>query len=96
MKSDSMYRINASADDLAIQDAIDTEDTIFLEREVAKLPEKLPVLEQVREWVVQKYGATIDGSGRLGLSGQVVHMAQERGLGKRKDMLIGVHGGALL
>ncbi|KAH3784095.1 hypothetical protein DPMN_162046 [Dreissena polymorpha] len=63
MKSDSMYRINASANDLAIQAATDTatEDTMFLELEVAKLPEKLPVLEQVREWVVQKHGATIDG-----------------------------------
>ncbi|KAH3898042.1 hypothetical protein DPMN_022239 [Dreissena polymorpha] len=88
MKSDSMSRIDANMNDLAIQ----AEDTLVLDRVVVQLPEKLPVFEQVREWVVHKYADTIDGVGAaLGLSGQVVYIAQERnrtyGLGKGKDML---------
>ncbi|KAH3844350.1 hypothetical protein DPMN_086608 [Dreissena polymorpha] len=101
MKSDPMSQINASVNDLAIQAVIDTatEDTLVLGRVVAKLPKKLPVLEQVREceWVVHKQVDTIDGVGAaLGLSGQVVHIAQERGrtyvLGKGNDMLHGSQG----
>ena len=67
MRSGSTSRINLSVNDLAIQAVKDTatEDTLVLDRVVAQLPEKLPVLEQVREceWVVHKQVDTIDGVG---------------------------------
>ncbi|KAH3754710.1 hypothetical protein DPMN_189391 [Dreissena polymorpha] len=52
------------------------------------------MLEQVLELIVlRKHVATIDVVGAaLGLSGQMVAMAQERGLGKGKFMLRGSLG----
>ncbi|KAH3813528.1 hypothetical protein DPMN_141989 [Dreissena polymorpha] len=93
IKSDLMSRINASVNGFAIHAVIDTaaENALASDRIVAQLPKKVPMLEQVLELtVLRTHRASIDVVGAaLGLSGQVVSMAQDRGLGKGKIMLRG-------
>ncbi|KAH3786337.1 hypothetical protein DPMN_164444 [Dreissena polymorpha] len=94
IKSDSMSRINARGNGVAIQAVIDTAagNTLISDWIIAQLPEKVPMVEQVH-----KHKDTIDGvRAALGLSAQVVHIALERnrayGLGKGNDMLHGSRG----
>ncbi|KAH3748685.1 hypothetical protein DPMN_183134 [Dreissena polymorpha] len=100
IKSDSMSRIDASVNGFAIQAVLNTaaENTLASDRVVAQLPEKVPMWEQVLELIVlQKHEVTIDVVGAaLGLSGQMVAMAQERGLRKGKFMLRGSLGGVVM
>ncbi|KAH3738030.1 hypothetical protein DPMN_044635 [Dreissena polymorpha] len=88
-----MFRVDARVNGIEVQAVVETaaEVTLVSDQVVDQLQEKVPMLEQVFELIVlRKHEATIDVVGAaLGLSGQMVALAQERGLGKGKFMLRG-------